>query len=107
MTRGPQDPNDYSDGDPTQYANYGGQGPGNQAYGDQGYGNQAYGDQGYGTEGYGTQGYGEQPTQQFAPEPPEQPWYRTPAALVGLGALIALLVAVIVYLAVTMASDDS
>ena len=61
----PDDPNYYSDGEPTAYAaNYG-------------------------------DGYGQQPGQ--PPEPPV-PWYRKPAALVGFGALIALMLALIVWL---------
>ena len=69
---GPDDPNYYSDSEPTAYAaNYG--------------------------------GYGQQPGE----PPPETPWYRKPAALVAFGALIALLLALIVWLSVSLMSDDS
>ena len=73
---GPDDPNYYSDSEPTAYA-------------------ANYGDSG---------GYQQPPGQ-----PPEEPtpWYRKPAALIGFGALIALLVALIVWLAVSLMSDDS
>jgi hypothetical protein len=62
----PDDPNYYSDEEPTAYAN---------SYG-------AYDQQ---------PGQGGPP-----PEPPPVPWYRKPAALVAFGAIIALMVALIV-----------
>jgi cytoskeletal protein RodZ len=85
MTRSgpPDDPNDpnyysdneYSDSEPTVYANY------------------------------GTGGY-EQAEYPGEPEP-ETPWYRKPPALVGFGAVAALLVAAIIYVAINMGDDDS
>jgi hypothetical protein len=79
----PNDPNYYSDSEPTAYANYG-------------------------TGGYAEQGYPGEPTQQAAyPPEPETPWYRKPAALVALGAVAALLVAAIIYVAFNMGDDDS
>src|SRR4051812_30944337 len=78
MARPPDDPNQYPDDEPTAYANYGDQ------------------------SGYDTYG---QPT---APvPPPEQPWYRTPAALVALGAVAALILALVVYALVSLMGDDS
>ena len=77
----PDDPNYYSDDEPTAYAaNYGGD--------------------------YG--GYG-QPAGQPPGEPPEPPvpWYRKPAALVAFGAIIALMLALIVWLVVSLMSDSS
>lgn len=74
----PDDPNNYSDSDPTQYANYGG--TGGEAYSD------------YQRSEYGPPtGYGAYPP----PEP--TPWYRKPAALVGLGVLTAIILALLVY----------
>ena len=78
MARPPEDPNQYPDDEPTAYANYGDQG------------------------GYDTYG---QPT---APvPPPEQPWYRKPAALVALGAVAALILALVVYALINLMTDDS
>ncbi|MGY4710938.1 hypothetical protein ACXDF8_15475 [Mycolicibacterium sp. CBM1] len=75
---GTPDPSNYSDSDPTQYANLGG--AGGEAYSD-----------------YQQPDYG-QPTSYGQYPPPEPtPWYRKPAALVGLGVLTAIVLAFLVY----------
>lgn len=84
---GSPDDSPYSDGDPTQYANYGG--TSGAAYSE-----------------YYEPGPGPYPGQYPAPEPPD-PWYRRPAALVGLGALTAVLLALLVYAVVKFAGGDS
>ena len=85
---GSDDPNNYSDGDPTQYANYGG--TGGEAYSD-------YQQSEHGTPtGYG--GY---------PPPDPTPWYRKPAALVGLGVLTAVILALLVYAIVKFTGSGS
>ncbi|WP_179466491.1 hypothetical protein [Mycolicibacterium vinylchloridicum] len=76
---GSDDPNNYSDSEPTQYANYGA--TGGEAYSD--YQQPAYG---------APTGYGHHP-----PPPEPAPWYRKPAALVGLGVLTAVILALLVY----------
>jgi hypothetical protein len=78
MARPPDDPNQYPDDEPTAYANYGDQ------------------------SGYGAY---DQPTAPLPP--PKQPWYRTPAALVALGAVAALILALIVYALIRLIADDS
>jgi hypothetical protein len=78
MARPPEDPNQYPDDEPTAYANYGDQ------------------------SGYDTYG---QPTEPVPP--PEQPWYRKPAALVALGAVAALILALVVYALISLMGDDS
>ena len=84
----PDDPNNYSDSDPTQYANYGG--TGGEAYSD------------YQQSGYGAPtGYGDYP-----PPPEPTPWYRKPAALVGLGVLTALVLALLIYAIVQFTSSS-
>ena len=84
MARFPDEPGNYSEGDPTQYANYGG--TGGEAYSE------------YGTE-YGTQpGY--QPPTGYGQVPPpvaQASWFQRPAALVGLGVLTAALLALLIY----------
>lgn len=90
----PDDPNNYSDSDPTQYANYGG--TGGEAYSD-------YQQPGYDQPGYGQPtGYGQVPE----PEPPT-PWHRKPVALIGLGVLTAVVLAFLVYAVVKFTSGDS
>ena len=75
----PDDPNNYSDEEPTAYASS--------------YGN------------YG--GYDQQPGQAGPPPEPEVPWYRKPAALVAFGAIIALMLALIVWLVISLMSGSS
>ncbi|MBB3604920.1 hypothetical protein FHT40_004604 [Mycolicibacterium sp. BK556] len=76
---GSDDPNNYSDSEPTQYANYGG--TGGEAYSD------------YQQSEYAAPtGYGDYP-----PPPEPTPWYKKPAALVGLGVLTAVILALLVY----------
>ena len=82
----PDDPN-YSDSDPTQYANFGG--TGGEAYSE------------YQQSGYGPQtGYGQ------APPPDPTPWHRKPAALVGLGVLTAIVLALLVYAVVKFTGNS-
>ncbi len=82
----PDDPN-YSESDPTQYANYGG--TGGHAYSE------------YQQSGYGPPtGYGQ------APPPEPTPWYRKPAALVGLGVLTAIVLALLVYAVVKFTGNS-
>ena len=84
---GSDDPNNYSDSDPTQYANYGG--TGGEAYSD-------YQQPGYDAPvGYG--GY---------PPPEPTPWHRKPAALIGLGVLTAAVLALLVYAIVKFTGGD-
>ena len=79
---GPNDDPNYPDNDPTAYGNYGNGG-------------------GYDNGGYDGGGYDE------PPEEP-QPWYRKPAALVAMGAIGALLIALIVWgLANLISGDDT
>lgn len=78
VNRTPDDPNN----EPTQMAGYG--------YG----GNGNYGEQGYYSE-Y-REPTGRQP-EWSAPPPPPTPWYLRPVALVGLGVLTALLIALLVW----------
>ena len=89
----PDDPDNYSDSDPTQYANYGG--TGGEAYSefDQPV---AFGP----PTGYAT-GPG-----QYPGEPPT-PWHRKPAALVGLGVLTAAVLALLVYAIVKFTGNDA
>lgn len=67
-------PDNYSENEPTQYADYGGSG------------GQAYSE-------YTNAGPGHYP----APVPPPTPWFQRPAALVGLGVLTAAVLALLVY----------
>lgn len=93
----PDDPNNYSEGDPTQYANYGG--TGGQAYSE-------YAESGYDQPPTGYQpqtGYGSYP----APEPPGPSWHQRPAVLVGLGVLTAALLALLVYAIVSFTNAGS
>ncbi|ORW14800.1 hypothetical protein AWC18_20555 [Mycolicibacter nonchromogenicus] len=76
MNRSPDDPNN----DPTQMAGYDYGGNGN-------YGEPAYSEYREAT--------GQQP--QWTEPPPPTPWYLRPAALVGLGVLTALLIALLVW----------
>ena len=83
----PDDPNNYSDSDPTQYANYGS--TGGEAYSE------------YQQSGYGPPtGYGQ------APPPEPTPWHRKPAALVGLGVLTAIVLALLVYAVVKFTGNS-
>lgn len=103
---GKDNPDDDLYGEPTQYANYsdGGAtgGSGGRAYSEvpDPTGFQPSADYGYDT-GYQT-GYGQAP----APEPPT-PWFRKPAALVFLGALAALILALAIYAIVQLAGGSS
>lgn len=92
---GDQDDEFYSE--PTQYANYGGSG------------GQAYSEVPNQPEytGYQT-GYETEPVTGHAPTPPpETPWYRKPAALLGLGALAALVIALLIYAVIQLAGGSS
>jgi hypothetical protein len=77
----PDDPDNYPESDPTQYANYGATG------------GEAYSEYGHPT------GYSPSPITGRYPDavPPPTPWYQRPAALVGLGALTAAVLALLVY----------
>ncbi len=76
----PDDPNNYSESDPTQYANVGS--------------GEAYSEYGPPTGAYGAPvGYGQSP----APVPPPPPWHHRPAVLVGLGVLTAAVLTLLVY----------
>jgi len=88
----PDDPNNYPDSEPTQYANYGG--TGGEAYSE-------YQQPDYGASG----GFPFQGGQYPAPEPPT-PWYRRPAALVGLGVLTALALTLLVYAVVKFTTSN-
>lgn len=74
----PEDPGNYPDSEPTQYADYGG--TSGEAYSE------------YGAQGYPDPvGFGGHPT------PAPSPWFQRPAALVGLGVLTAVVLAFLVY----------
>lgn len=89
----PDDPD--SGNEPTRYGNYGNEPTRYSNYGREG---------GYADTGAG--GYG-QPPDNLEPQPPV-PWYRKPGALVALGAVGAVLVALVVYgLAKVIAGGDS
>lgn len=88
------DPSDYSDA--TQYADYGG--TGGQAYSE--YDGPAYD---LPPAGYGPPTTGHGPY--AAPIPPA--WYQRPVALVGLGALTAALLALLIYAIVKFTSAES
>lgn len=93
----PDEENNHSDGDPTQYGNYGGT-PG-QAYSE-------YGTSGWDQPptGYPPQpGYGGYP----APEPPAPTWHHRPAVLIGLGVLTAALLALLFYAIVNFTNAGS
>lgn len=91
----PDDPNNYSDSEPTQYAGYG-------EYRGSESGGEAYSE--YGTQGYQPPtGYGQYPV----PQPPHTPWFQRPAALVGLGVLTAALLALLVYAVVTFTNSGN
>lgn len=77
MNRSPEDPNN----EPTQLAGYGYNGNGN-------YGEQAYSEYREPT--------GRRP-EWTEPPPPRTPWYLRPVALIGLGVLTALLIALLVW----------
>jgi hypothetical protein len=91
----PDDPDNYPESDPTQYADYGGSG--GQAYSEVGpaqppvYGQPT----GYdpAAKGYAPQtGYGPYPGAEAGPA-----WHHRPAVLIGLGALTAALLALLIY----------
>ena len=81
----PDDPDNYSESDPTQYANYGG--TGGEAYSE--YGPPT----GYTAPGVPVASTGRYP----ATPPPPAPWHQRPAVLVGLGVLTAAVLALLVY----------
>ena len=81
----PDDPDNYSESDPTQYANYGG--TGGEAYSE--YGPPT----GYTAPGAPVASTGRYP----ATPPPPAPWHQRPAVLVGLGVLTAAVLALLVY----------
>ena len=89
----PDDPGDYPENEPTQYANYGGTG------------GQAYSEYGPPT------GYQPAPTgyveYQAPPTPPPAPWHQRPAVLVGLGVLTAALLALLVYAVVAFTNSSN
>ncbi|MGV1087551.1 MAG: hypothetical protein ACOYBX_06180 [Mycobacterium sp.] len=80
---------DYSESDPTQYANYGG--TGGEAYSE-------YDSPAYST---GPTGYGQ------TPPPPRRPWHQKPAVLVALGVLSAAILALLVFAVVKFVGSDS
>ena len=93
----PDDPHDYSDGDPTQYADFGGSG--GQAYSE--YDGPAYNEP---STGYPRQtGYDQHPVA----EPPLPAWHHRPAVLVGLGVLTAALLALLIYAIVSFTNAGS
>jgi cytoskeletal protein RodZ len=78
MARPPDDPNYYSDDEPTAYANYGDQS----------------GDASYG--------------QPAAPEPPPKtPWHQKPAAMVAGGAVAVIVLAFAIYGIIKVMADES
>ncbi len=102
--------NDNSDefySDPTQAANYGG-GTGGQAYSEvppeQ---HQPPADYGYQTGGYQSGYPDDYQTGYAAPPEPPTPWYRKPGALVALGALAAVILALAIYAIVQLAGGSS
>lgn len=93
----PDEENNYSDDDPTRYANYGGTPA--EAYSE-------YGPSGWDRPPTGYQpqpGYGQYP----APEPPGPTWHHRPAVLIGLGALTAALLALLIYAIVNFTNAGS
>ncbi|MFM9035877.1 MAG: hypothetical protein ACKOQ4_16620 [Mycobacterium sp.] len=89
----PDDPGNYPENEPTQYANYGG--TGGQAYSE--YGPPA------GHQPAPT-GYGHY---QAPVAPPPPPWHQRPAFLVGLGVLTAALLALLVYAVVKFTNSGN
>lgn len=83
------EPNDYSESDPTQYANYGGSGEAYSEYTGPTYPEPA--------------GYGQAP----APIPPKRPWNQNPLALVALGVLSAAILALLVYAVVRFTNSGT
>ena len=83
------DPNNYSDSDPTQYANLGGSGEAYSEYTGPTYREPA--------------GYGQAP----APLPPKRPWNQNPLALIALGVLSAAILALLVYAVVKFTGSGS
>jgi hypothetical protein len=88
------DPNEYSDQDPTQYANY---------TGDTGSGGQAYSE--YQGPEYNQVDYGDPTGYGQAPEP--TPWFKKPPVLVGLGAVAVIVLAGLIYLVTGLTGDSS
>lgn len=76
----PDNPDDFSEGDPTQYANYGGTT------------GEAYSEYGPPTGYPAPTG----PTVRY-PDPVPPPWFQRPAGLIGLGVLTAAVLALLVY----------
>lgn len=112
----PDDPNNYSESEPTQYANFGGTG------------GEAYSEYeppsgGYQSGGYQSGGYpdptGYPPYTGPAPQAPTTggypapviptaaPWHQRPAVLVGLGVLTAALLALLVYAVVRFTTSGT
>ena len=89
----PDDPSNYSDSEPTQYANYGGTG------------GEAYSEVEPAVAFGPPTGYETGPGS-YPPEPPT-PWYRKPAGLVGLGVLTAGVLALLVYAIVKFTANDA
>lgn len=92
-TGSPDDPNNYSDADPTQYANYGG--TGGEAYSE------------YDVPGYQQPPPGYQQPTGYGQHPPPPAWHQRPAVLVGLGVLTAALLALLVYAIVQFTNAGS
>lgn len=84
-----EDPGNYSESDPTQYANYGGTS------------GEAYSEYGSAVQPTTPTGYGQ------TPPPPRPPWHQKPAVLVGLGVLTAAILALLVYAVVKFVGSDS
>ena len=87
----PEDPDNYSEGDPTQYANYGGTG-------------------GHAYSEYGEPGYDQLPADQYGRYPGAEPppsWHHRPAVLIGLGVLTAALLALLFYAIVSFTNAGS
>lgn len=81
------DPGDYSESDPTQYANYGS--------------GEAYSEYGSAVEPTVPAGYGQ------TPPAPHTSWHQKPAVLVGLGVLTAAILALLVYAVVKFVGSDT
>lgn len=98
MARGdyPDEPGDYSD--PTQYANYGG--TGGEAYSEYGPPTGYPASSGAPVLPPPTGGYP-------AGDPPPTPWQQRPAVLIGLGALTAAILALLVYAVVKFTTAGS
>ena len=91
----PDDPHEYSDSDPTQYADFGGSG------------GQAYSE--YSAPAYNEPSTAYPPPTGYGPvaEPPLPAWHHRPAVLIGLGVLTAALLALLIYAIVSFTNAGS